>query len=225
MKLSVVMPAFNEEQGIRSAVRQVLSQPVSELLVVDDGSTDNTLESVKKLAIRKKRVKVISYSQNRGKGFALRKGASAAAYGALVFMDSDMQFGASQILRLAKRLRNGEMVVGCRDVHSMPLSRRVANAFAKLVVFAATGKLVKDVLSGFRAISKHDFQALRVKEDKFEIESELTLKALKNGLTIRSVPVSVSYKAGNNKLGSVHALKITVYLLKSMVKCWCGIYA
>ncbi|MBI1974070.1 glycosyltransferase family 2 protein [Candidatus Micrarchaeota archaeon] len=225
IKVSVIMPAYNEGKNLQAAAAGVLKQRVGELVIVDDGSTDSTLEVAKRLSRGDPRVRIVSYHPNRGKGYAMRSGARAASNSALVFIDSDSQFDASYVGKMAAALDGADMVVGYRDPESIPPSRRLANAFARVMVFIATGKTVRDVLSGFRAIRKQDFDALKPREDRFEIESELSLKALKRRFRIRHVSVPVVYHGGANKLRARHSIRISIYLIKGVLKCWSGYYA
>ena len=218
-KISVVIPAFNEEKHIRAGALEKIE--ADEIIVVNDGSTDNTEEAIKKAMSRDERITLISYEQNRGKGYAMRQGALAAANDTIVFTESDRQFSHSDIPKLAQALENADIVIGKREnKHSIPNRRRMNLFLTKLATFLATGHWYHDPLSGFRAIRKKDFEALGLHEDRFNIEAEMNTKAIWRGLRrIKYVPVIVTYHSKEfNKFNWKDAKSLAKYLTRAVFR-------
>lgn len=208
MKASVVVPAYNEGRNIESVLRGIRRTGNYEIIVVDDGSLDDTSRIAKKYA------KVIRLSKNRGKGYACRVGAGAANYKHLVFIDSDGQLSPKYIPILLKELKTSGLVLGNRNWSSVPMKRRISNGFARFLIRVITKADVDDCLCGLRAIRKKDFLSLRLEKDRYEFESEMLIKAAKHGLRIKSVPVGVTYSSGGMSLSQ--SLKVAFYLLSNL---------
>lgn len=205
MKASIVLPAYNEEKNIAGVIKKI--SPEYEIIVVDDGSKDRTLEVAKRLGCN-----CIRLNRNYGKGYASRVGAKIASYENIVFIDSDGQLDAGEIPKMLAALKSCELAVGSRSIKDIPPQRIISNNFAKAVVSAAAGKKLGDVLCGFRAIRKGDFFNLRLKKMRYEIEAEMIIKAAKRGLRIKEVPISVRYGIGS-QMPVKDSLKVASYIL------------
>ncbi len=191
VKASVIVPAYNEEKDISDTVRRIKRVSKEyEVIVVDDGSSDRTKEKAAEAGAT-----VISHPENRGKGAAMRTGASHAKGRFLVFIDAS-QFHPEQIPLLLEKAGSGTLVVGKRPFRVMHFGRRINNILSILSLFLATGRLARDVLSGFFVISKKDWNSLGLKQDRFQIEAEMNYKALSKGMKIVYVPVKVDYPPG-----------------------------
>lgn len=227
MRVSVVIPAFNEERTISKVIDALKHAAVSdEIIVVDDGSTDNTPKIVREKAKSMKSLKLISNAKNRGKGAAMRVGLDAAHGDAIVFFDADGQFDPSEIPKLVSALKDSDIAMGARDLSKIPWPRKPTNALAKLAVMMATGKNLADPLCGFRAARKQALKGLKLGEDRFTVESEMNLKAVRGRLRLSHVPISVTYSNGwrFNKLNSGQSGELALYLVKSVLRCWIGAY-
>ena len=107
----------------------------------------------------------------------------------------------------------------------MPWPRRINNALAKLAILLATGKSVKDPTCGIRAIKRKDFEKLSLKENGFEVESEINLKSIKKGMELRYVPVEIEYPDKSfefNELNWSQSGGLAKYLATSVIKSWTG---
>lgn len=211
MKASVILPAYNEGRNIGEVIRTVKKAGRYEIIVVDDGSTDNTLDIARQLGCV-----CIRFNKNMGKGAACVAGAKLASYEKLVFMDSDGQLDAGEIPKLLSALKKSDIAVGVRDAVDIPPQRKISNSFAKAAISTATGKKLGDVLCGFRAIRRSDFLDLGLKKKRYEIEAEMILKAVENNLRIKEVPISVRYDVGSS-MPVGDSMKVAGYILAELV--------
>lgn len=207
MKASVILPAYNEAKNIAPVIKAAQLAGGYEIIVVDDGSTDNTLEVAKRLGCT-----CVRLSRNMGKGYACRTGAKIAANENLVFIDSDGQLDAGEIPRMLRALKNCDLAVGVRNIGDIPPQRRVSNNFAKAVLSAAAGRKLGDVLCGFRAIRRRDFLGMKLRKKRYEIEAEMIIRAVKKDMSIKEVPISVRYDVGSS-MPVMDSFKVASYLV------------
>lgn len=156
MKISIILPAKNEAEGLRRTLPGLAAVlPGAEVIVVDDGSTDDTAAVAKGLGAR-----VLSSPYSMGNGAAIKRGARAATGEVLVFMDADGQHDPAHIPRLLERLEQGyDMVVGARDGDGQAsVGRGLANGLYNRLASWMTGHRVLDLTSGFRVVRAGKFR-------------------------------------------------------------------
>jgi glycosyltransferase involved in cell wall biosynthesis len=216
MKVIGVIPAYNEESRIQSTVDACLPF-VDELIVIDDGSTDNTFSVAKAIP----GVSAIRHTINRGQGAALRTGTLAAlSLGAdiITHIDADGQHDPTQIPTLTQLIKNGEsdVVFGSRFMGTkpkgMPFTRRILLLGGRVFNTFAQGipRSVTDPQSGFRALSSEAAKQINFKQDRMAHASEILKLVTRSNLRWREVPVQVIYTADSLKKGqkNTDALKI-----------------
>ena len=195
MKYCVVIPTYNNARTVADIVRRTLAV-CTDVIVVNDGSTDTTLEELGSV-----KCEVISYSRNRGKGYALRRGleaARAAGFDYAVTIDSDGQHAPEEIPQLIKAIdKQPTLVVGSRNLQAdgMPSGNTFANRFSNFWFLIQTGLRLPDTQTGFRVYPLHDLPCLNLLTYRYESELELLVFSAWRGVNIVSVPVSVSYPA------------------------------
>jgi glycosyltransferase involved in cell wall biosynthesis len=192
--ISVVIPAYNEERTVGNVVSDIISVMGSlempyEILVVDDGSTDTT----RQIATRYKAT-VLSNGKNQGKGYALRKGFQHVKGDIVVTVDADGSHKPKEIINLIHPLFNGvDIAAGSRFLgprrDSTSRLNRLGNILFNIVIMVLTGKLITDSQTGFRAFKKCVLQSIELQSHGYEIETELTVKVLKNGFVVQEVPI------------------------------------
>jgi len=194
--VSVVIPAYNEEENIgkillrTNATLETIGVPY-EIIVVDDGSIDET-----RFMAMKYKATVLSNGTNRGKGYALKKGIQNANGDILVTMDADGSHRPEEIPRLLVPLLNGADAVfgsrfmGQRGQDSTKKLHVLGNKLFNLLIAFLTGKRVTDSQTGFRAYKKKIVEEIEITSDGYEVETELTVKSLKNGYIIHEEPIT-----------------------------------
>jgi glycosyltransferase involved in cell wall biosynthesis len=193
--ISVVIPAYNEEKTIGDVVSNAISTMDSvglpyEIIVVDDGSTDST-----KMIASKYKAIILSNGRNRGKGYALRKGFLHAQGDIIVTMDADGAHKAKEIPDLISPLFNGvDIAAGSRFLghgkDSIKKLHRFGNFMFNFTITVMTGKRVTDSQSGFRAFKRHVLESFNLESLGYSIETEITVKSLKNGFVFREKPIT-----------------------------------
>ena len=197
--LSIVLPAKNEAAalaGILPRLRE--AHPGAQILVIDDGSTDETRETCTRSG-----VEVISQPYSMGNGAAIKRGARAATGDVIVFMDADGQHDPSLIDRLVRRLDEGfDMVVGARDWSGQAgVSRGLANAFYNWLASRITGFQVKDLTSGFRAVRADKFREfLHLLPNGFSYPTTCTMAFFRSAYAVSYEPIPVAQRIGKSHI-------------------------
>jgi glycosyltransferase involved in cell wall biosynthesis len=201
-QVSIVIPVFNEAARLGetlSAIRE-LHLASSEIIVIDDGSTDGSAEVAMTGGAN-----VVRHPYNIGNGAAIKSGIRAAHGRLLVLMDGDGQHKPEDIPRLLAEAKHYHMVVGARAKGSkLRFHRYVANLIYNLLASYVTRFRVKDLTSGFRVLSRLDaLRYIDLLPNTFSYPTTLTLAFLRSGLTVKYVPIQTLYRAGQSKISLV----------------------
>lgn len=207
--VSVIMPAYNEEKRIGECFHRVLEvlkeygQPF-EVILEEDGSTDRTPQIMDELVKRYPFVKALHFPTRRGKGFGIRMGVEVSTGGLIVLIDSDMEYPPEKIPCLLGGLNDADIVVGGR-MEWKNYRTRVWRRLSSITYISLLKVLFKtdglcDPQSGFKAYKREVIEAVSPLSSKgFEIDTEILLKALKKGYTVKYLPITYTYK-GNSKV-------------------------
>lgn len=199
MQISLVLPAKNEAEGLRRTllgVRELL--PGAQLIVVDDGSTDETAQVALALGAQ-----VLRAPYSMGNGAAIKRGARAATGDVIVFMDADGQHSIDLIPRLLARLDEGyDMVVGARGWDGQAsVGRGMANGLYNRVASLMTGFAVRDLTSGFRAVRASKFKEfLHLLPNGFSYPTTITMAFFRSGYGVAYEPVPVAARIGKSHI-------------------------
>lgn len=202
MRISLILPAKNEADGLRKAlpgVRELL--PDAEIIVVDDGSTDATADVARQFGAT-----VLRSPYSMGNGAAIKRGARAATGDVLVFMDADGQHDAQLISRLLSRLDEGyDMVVGARGWDGQAsVGRGVANGLYNRVASLMTSHRVADLTSGFRAVRADKFKEfLHLLPNGFSYPTTITMAFFRSAYTVTYEPIPVAARIGKSHIRPV----------------------
>lgn len=195
MKVSVVLPAKNEAEGLRRTLPALAATlPGAEVIVVDDGSTDDTAAVAAALGAR-----VLSAPYSMGNGAAIKRGARLATGEVIVFMDADGQHDPALIPQLLARLEAGhDMVVGARDGSGQAsVGRSLANRFYNRLASWMTGHDVRDLTSGFRAVRADKFREfLHLLPNGFSYPTTSTMAFFRSAYPVDYVSVRVDKRVG-----------------------------
>ena len=200
----VFIPTYNEEKYVKGVILKSLKR-VKDVLVVDDGSTDNTVREV-----RNTKAHLIVFKENKGKGEALKAGFKYGlkhGYDVIVTIDGDGQHDANEITKLLDQIERGsDIVIGTRKKrHSpMPLHRRFSNMFSSVVISMLVFKKIKDTQSGYRAIKLNVVKDMDFVSSRYDLESEILIKAARNGFSIANEYVNTIY---HDEESSIHPVK------------------
>ncbi len=207
MKLVITIPAYNEEKTIASVIKEIprhIEEIDSvEVIVIDDGSTDNTTATAKKAGADK----YVIHKVNKGLGVAFKVGLDLAlekGANIIVNIDADGQYNGMQIPNLIKPIldRKADIVLGWRDIDNldfMPRGKKLGNKLATWLIRRLSGLPIKDAQTGFRAFSRE--AALRMNlSGKYTYVQETLIQAGYKGLQIEQVPVEFRRREGKSRL-------------------------
>lgn len=199
MSISIVLPAKNESAAIGATVAGIIALlPDAEVIVVNDGSTDNTAEVAKAAGAR-----VITHPYSKGNGAAIKSGARAATGEIIVFMDADGQHDPADIPRLLARLKEGhDMVVGARQKGSQAsVGRGIANKFYNWLASYMSGHKIEDLTSGFRAVRADKFkQFLYLLPNGFSYPTTSTMAFFRAGYSVAYEPIHAAQRIGKSHI-------------------------
>jgi glycosyltransferase involved in cell wall biosynthesis len=200
MLLSVLIPVYNEVATIREVVRRVEEQSFeTEILIVDDGSTDGTralLHDTQWPA----NVRILYHERNQGKGAALRTGIREARGDIIIIQDADLEYNPSDFAVVLRPILDGvaDVVYGSRflGIHRAFLfNHYVGNKLLTLVTNVLYNNMLTDMETGYKAFRAPILKGIRIRSDRFDFEPEITAKVLKRGYKIYEVPI---YYAGRD---------------------------
>ena len=218
--LSVVIPVYNEGQSIGSVVRGVSSRMAMEaipyeIIVVDDGSTDETSIVLSGLNIDK--VTFVSHPYNIGYGSALKSGVDAASMDTICFFDADGQHDPEDIIKLIKQVAVYAMVVGAREGYKGPVWRQPGKRLILWIAEYLVGSKIPDINSGLRLCSKMTFNKFRHLYPRgFSLSTTITLACLKSGLSVGYVPIHINKREGRSTVRISDGFK-TINLVLRMI--------
>jgi glycosyltransferase involved in cell wall biosynthesis len=217
MKVSVVIPAFNEVDTIAEITKRVLAQPFNlEVIIVDDGSTDGTREAIHEIATSDPRVKVILQPKNMGKGAALRTGFQACTGDVVIIQDADLEYDPDEYQHLLKPILDGraDVVFGSRFMGGphrvLYFWHSIANSLLTLTSNVVTDLNLTDMETCYKIFRRSVIQSIEIEENRFGFEPEITAK-LSRIPGIRIYEDSITYSgrtyAEGKKIGAKDAVR------------------
>lgn len=203
MNISIVLPAKNEAGAIGLTVQKIAQYlPHAEIIVVNDGSTDNTQQIAEQAG-----AKVISHPYSKGNGAAIKTGARTATGEVIVFMDADGQHDPQDIMRLLEKVEQGyDLVVGARQQGSQAsVGRGIANSLYNNLATYMTEHPVEDLTSGFRAVRAGKFREfLYLLPNGFSYPTTSTMAFFRAGYSVTYVPIHAAKRIGKSH---IHPIK------------------
>ena len=228
MKLSVVMPVYNEQATLREVISRVLAVPLEiELICVDDGSSDGSREILSELQSAHPQIRVLLQPKNLGKGAALRRGIQEATGDFVIIQDADLEYDPSDYPALLHPLLEGkaDVVYGSRFLGSGPhrvlyFWHSVANWMLTLISNALTNMNMTDMETCYKIFRREILQSIPIEEDRFGFEPEITVKIAKRHLRVYEVGISYwgrTYEEGK-KIGWKDGVRALWCLVKYTLK-------
>jgi len=211
---AAVIPAYNEAKHLADVVRRT-RQELDHVLVVDDGSTDDTAAQARTAG-----AEVLVHSENRGKGESIKAGLRywlERGFSWVVILDADGQHLPEEIERMLDQAGadGADLLIGNRmnDVGSMPLVRRVVNRYMSNKISRVCGQQIPDTQCGFRMLHRDLIPSVLVGTNRFDYETEMLILASRKGFRIASVPITTVY---SDEVSSIHPVRDTLRFFKLM---------
>mgnify|MGYP001434965879 CR=1 FL=1 len=226
MKLSIIIPAYNEEKTILEVISRVkktkLKNIIKEIIIVDDFSADNTKKILSNL--KDSSIKIFFHQKNQGKGSAIRTGLKHATGDIILIQDADLEYDPAEYQKLLKPIiENKTMIVyGSRletirkDLKNMYKLHYIGNAFLTAVTNLLYGSKITDMETCYKVFKKEVIKNIKLKAKRFDFEPEITAKILKKGCKIVEIPINFKGRRFDEgkKITWVDGIKALYYLIK-----------
>ena len=210
-ELTVIIPAYNEEESLLQTVggvRKIL--PDSQIIAVDDCSKDGTLAVLKKIALKDKKLKIISNKKNKGHGGSLKVGFKNSKTKYISFLDADLSYPPKYIPVMLEELKksNLDIIWGNRfgtKLNEMPLLRKIGNKVLVFLLFLSTGICIPDCTSGERVIKKETINKLDIYDSTSALDfvCVISKRTIVRGLKYKTYPIDYYSRGGSSKLNVV----------------------
>jgi glycosyltransferase involved in cell wall biosynthesis len=214
MKVSVIIPVYNEAETIAEVVSRVQAVDIDkEIIVVDDFSTDGTRDRLQELPRSHENLRVFYHEKNQGKGAALRTGFSHAAGEVIIIQDADLELSPEEYPRLLEPIVAGktDVVYGSRFLdrsRKYPLTLSImANKFLTFLTNVVSGLRITDMETCYKIFRTRILEHLTLRSNRFGFEPEFTVKIAKNGHKIYEVPVTYQPRTEGKKINWADGLK------------------
>jgi glycosyltransferase involved in cell wall biosynthesis len=221
MKLSIIVPVYNEEATIEKILKKLDQLNLEkEIIVVNDGSKDNTWQKIEAVKSSIPLLKCINLERNMGKGRAIREGLKEAQGELVAIQDADLEYDPHDLLKLISELekKGADVAYGVRRFKGggSPTWHRLVNRFLSLLTSLIYFSNIKDMETCYKLMPRQIWKSLKLKSDRFEIEAEITAKVLRNKYKIVQVPISYSFRrySEGKKISWLDGLKTLYVLLK-----------
>jgi len=217
MKSGVIIPVYNEENNITKVVESV-KKYTPNIVVVDDGSTDNTAQKAEEAGAT-----VLKHLVNLGKGAAARTGCDYAyqqKFEQIILLDGDGQHDPKEIPHFMKQLENNDIVFGYREFNkNMPLILRLGNQSINFITKLLYGMDLKDTQGGYRAFNTKVYKKIRWRAGDYSMESEMIANAGRNKLKYSQIPIQTIYCDKYKGTTILDGIKIVMKMLRWKLKC------
>ena len=206
-----IIPAFNESRTIKEVIKKT-KKYVDKVIVIDDGSSDNTFNEAESADIRLKHI------VNIGKGLALKTGFEAAIRenaDTIITIDSDLQHDPGEIPLFLDKIKEHDIVIGTRSLNKkMPIIFRFGNSLIHYIFKILFNLNIKDTQCGFRAFKAEIYPLIKWQALNYAVETEILAKAGKNNLKIAEVPIKTIYADKYKGTNIIDGVKIIFSMLK-----------
>lgn len=212
--LSIVIPVYNESEAVAPVIEDVLQHfPGHQVILVNDGSTDQTAETLARFA---NRLTIVTLYRNRGYGGALKKGIEKATGDFVGIMDSDGQHRAEDLLALWRQYQHEDMIIGARSREShFPLLRRPGKLLLKMIAEYLAGQRIPDLNSGMRIMRRSVIQDyFPILPTTFSFSTTSTVALMKDGYEVVFLPITARPRIGSSTVHMGHGVNTIILLLR-----------
>lgn len=210
----ILIPTLNEEETIGGIIREFKSEGFENIFVIDGNSEDATRERAKREGAR------VEVQQGKGKGAAVKQAFERIGEEIIVMIDGDGTYSPSEVRKLIDPIVSGEAehVIGNRFAYGGAFAKlhRVGNWVLNKIFGFGYGVRLKDILSGYRALTRESVKKMNLEKKGFEIEAEMAIESVKKGIRIKEVPIRYEKRKGKSKLNFVRdgsRIAYTLYVL------------
>jgi len=226
MKLSIIIPAYNEEKTISELLDRVkkvkLKDITKEIIIVDDFSKDGTKKIISNL--RDKNIKIFSHQKNLGKGAAIRTGLNHATGDIILIQDADLEYDPEEYGKLLKPIieKKTKVVYGSRveairkNLKNMYKLHYIGNVFLTFITNILFGAKITDMETCYKVFRKEVIKGIKLRAKRFDFEPEITAKILKKGYRIKEIPIDFKGRKFDEgkKITWKDGIKALFYLIK-----------
>ncbi|MBI3586846.1 MAG: glycosyltransferase family 2 protein [Ignavibacteriales bacterium] len=214
---AILIPAYNAETTLKVLLPKLLSYvKSSQIIVVDDGSSDGTFTIAKAMGVTSLR-----HERNKGKGAALKTGfafvTTSTQCDAVVTLDADLQHRPEDLPAFldARKRAEANIIIGyrARIGTAMPVSRILSNSITSALVSARTGVFIKDSQCGYRLVGREVLEAITIGSTGYEAETEFLIKAARKGFSIKFIPIQTVYNGERSYMTHWHTTKRFIQVL------------
>jgi glycosyltransferase involved in cell wall biosynthesis len=222
MKVSVIIPVYNEEETIEEILRRVeMEEIATEILVIDDGSTDGTREKLASLN-EVGNLRIILHDRNQGKGAAVRTGFQNATGDVFLIQDADLEYDPRDYPKLIQPIEEGiaDVVYGSRFLggprRTTMFWHMVANKLLTFMTNLLYNTILSDMETGYKVFKRDIVDGMKIRANSFDFEPEFTAKILKKKVRVYEVPISFNPRDYNEgkKIGFIDAFQAVWTLIK-----------
>jgi glycosyltransferase involved in cell wall biosynthesis len=224
-KVNIIMPVYNEENTLEEIINRVLAQKmVDKLVIVDDYSKDKSRKIIEKAAKNDKRISFLYNSENKGKGYSVRRGLSEIKSGIIIIQDADLEYYPEDYAKLLPKLNDNTIVLGTRMLgkntgHKYVMAK-IANAALTSTFNLLYGMKLTDINTCYKVFKVNMLKGVNLTEDGFLIEPQILIGLIKKGYNIAEVNIRYkgrTYKEGK-KITAKDGIEQGLFMISSKLK-------
>jgi len=211
MDIAFIIPVYNEQLSIRKTIEEIKAQKPAQIIVVDDASTDASFSILKKI----KGIMLLQHSYNKGYSSSIKTALRVAKSEYVCITDADGTYPINEFPKLERFVKDYDMVVGARAKQNIPLIRKPAKWFLRILANYLAGRKIPDLNSGFRIFNKNmAMEFFHLYPQRFSFTVTITLAFLTSGYSVKYVPISYHKRKGKSSIKPKHFIEFINLILR-----------